>query len=375
MRVRERAKPEAFNRIREIRMNFWLAIQAGLAAALSWIVAADIFRHDGPVFAPIVAVGTLVSSANRRLRSFIELLVGIVFGIAIGDLLIFVLGIGPWRLALVVVLAIVAATAFYSSGAVVLQAAHTSVLIVTLSPVTPNIEASRIIDGAAGALAALLVALVLPVNPLRLVNREVAPLMGTLAEAVEQTGRALQSADVQKAREALSRVRELQDNLPAVHDAIDAGRETVTLSPLRWKRRAMVRQFVRGAEYLHRITINVKGMVRRAVTMVEDKEPVPKMLPDAFRLLAEALRVLHHELSRGLDPQASRIWTQRALHEVGRAQREGLELSGSVVVAQIRTISSDVLRASGLDESEEQANRVVRESVAGGASYPNGRRR
>ncbi|HEX6967384.1 MAG TPA: FUSC family protein [Micromonosporaceae bacterium] len=375
MRVRERAKPEAFNRIREIRMNFWLAIQAGLAAALSWIVAADIFRHDGPVFAPIVAVGTLVSSANRRLRSFIELLVGIVFGIAIGDLLIFVLGIGPWRLALVVVLAIVAATAFYSSGAVVLQAAHTSVLIVTLSPVTPNIEASRIIDGAAGALAALLVALVLPVNPLRLVNREVAPLMGTLAEAVEQTGRALQSGDVQKAREALSRVRELQDNLPAVHDAIDAGRETVTLSPLRWKRRAMVRQFVRGAEYLHRITINVKGMVRRAVTMVEDKEPVPKMLPDAFRLLAEALRVLHHELSRGLDPQASRIWTQRALHEVGRAQREGLELSGSVVVAQIRTISSDVLRASGLDESEEQANRVVRESVAGGASYPNGRRR
>lgn len=353
-------------------MNAWLAVQAGMAAAIAWVTSNELLGNDQPVFAPIVAVGTLVSSVNARLRSFVELLVGIVLGIGIGDLLIFALGTGAWQLALVVALAIVITTGLTSSNAVVTQAAHTSVLIVTLSPAIRNVEAPRFVDAVIGASTALLIALLFPVNPIRLVNREVGPLIDTLVAELHRTGKALKTGNALQAREALLRIRRMQDNLPAVHDAIDAGRETV-ISPLRWQRRAAVRRFVNGAEYLHRITINIKGLVRRTVTMIDDKEPVPKTLPDAFRLLAEAIRVLHYELSRGLEPQASRIWTRRTLHEVGQAQREGLKLSGSFVVAQMRTISSDVLRASGLNEDEEMANRMVREAVAAGQGIDHGR--
>lgn len=365
-------------------MNFWMAVQAGAAAAVAWIAAQaflasptipEIGEPSPPVFAPIVAVGTLVSSYNARLRSLIELLVGIILGIGVGDVLISIVGTGAWQLAMVVSLAVIFTTALTNSGSVITQAATTSVLIVVLTPVQHYLEAPRVVEAVSGALSALLVVLLIPSNPLRVVNREVAPLMTSLADALDQTGKALRTGELRAAQEALFRLRQMQDNLPAVHDAIDAGRETITLSPLRWRRRAVVRRFVEGAEYLHRITINTKGLVRRTVTMISDREPVPRTLPDAFRLLAEAVRVLHHELCRGLEPQASRIWTQRALHEVGRAQEEGLALSGSFVVAQLRTIASDVLRAGGLDEDEDQANRVVRESVAAGTQYESRRDR
>jgi hypothetical protein len=43
------------------------------------------------------------------------------------------------------------------------------------------------------------------------------------------------------------------------------------------------------------------------------------------------------------------------------AYREGLGFSGTVVVAQVRSIASDLLRASGLDETT--ATKAVRRAV------------
>ncbi|HET6212813.1 MAG TPA: hypothetical protein VFE14_08080, partial [Micromonosporaceae bacterium] len=48
----------------------------------------------------------------------------------------------------------------------------------------------------------------------------------------------------------------------------------------------------------------------------------------------------------------------RAVREAGDAYRVGVGFSGSVVVAQVRSIASDLLRAAGLDHDE--AARLVR---------------
>jgi len=348
-------------------MALGLACQAGLAAALAWIGAHELLGSDEPVFAPIVAVATLVASAGQRLRSIIELIFGIALGIAVGDFLIFLIGTGPWQLALIVILAVVIAVAMGASASVITQAAATGVLIVTLSPAVSNIESPRVVDALVGGASVLLVALLLlPLNPMRLVRHEADPLLDDLAQQGTKVGRALRDADVRASGEALDRLRELQDDLPDLHDAIDAGRETANLSPLRWRRRGELKRYVGAAPYLHRVTHNCGGLARRTVTMIEDEEPVPPALPDAILLLAEAIRVLHHELAEGLEAQASRVWTRRACTEAGRAYETGVGLSGGVVVAQIRTIASDLLRASGLDRPEDDVNRIVREAVAAG---------
>ncbi|HEX5540514.1 MAG TPA: FUSC family protein [Micromonospora sp.] len=362
--LRRRARPLLHERIADVRMKAGLAGQGGIGAALAWGVSHNLFGIEQPVFAPIVAAGTLASSAGKRLRSVVELAIGIALGIGVGDLLIFVIGTGAWQLALVVSLAIIAAIALSGSGAIVTQAASTSVLVVTLTPLVGRIEKPRIIDAFVGGSAALLVALVLPLNPMRVVVQVIDPLMDDLTDQLVEVGKGLRAGDGERVRRALTRLRELQDQLPALHDAIDAGRETATLAPTRWRRRGALRRYVNSGQYLHRVVHNCGTLARRAVTMIEDKEPVPSTLSDAIRLLAEAVNVLHHELASGLEPQGARIWTRRATSEAGRAYQAGVGLSGSVVVAQIRTIASDLLRATGLNRDEEEANQVVREEIS-----------
>lgn len=365
--VRQRAKPVARSRFRDVRMAVGLAAQAGVAAALAWVGSHELLGNPDPVFAPIVAVGSLAASAGQRLRSLIELIFGIAVGIAVGDFLIFLIGTGPWQLALVVALSVVAPVAVGASASVVTQSAATSVLIVTLSPSVSNIETPRVVDALVGGAAVLLVSmLLLPLDPMRLVKHEADPLLDELARQLHKVGDSLGAGNAGTAAEALQRLRKLQDNLPAMHHAIDAGRETAHLSPFRWRRRATLKRYVASGEHLHRVTHNSGALARRTVTMIEDREPVPPALPDAIRWLAKAVQVLHHELSGGEEPEASRAWTQRACAEAGRAYEAGVGLSGSVVVAQIRTISSDLLRASGLDQPGDDPNKLVREAVAAG---------
>lgn len=361
--LRGRAGPILRERITDVRVKAGLAGQGAIGAALAWSASYYLVGNPQPVFSPIVAVGTLASSAGKRLRSIFELVIGIGLGIGVGDLLFFAIGTGAWQLGLIVGLAIITAVALGGSGAVVTQAAATSVLIVSLTPYE-RIEKPRIIDAFIGGSAALLVALLLPLNPIRVVVQVVDPLIDALADNLTELSKAMQAGDAPRARKALAALRDLQDRLPELHEAIDAGRETATLAPTRWRRRAALRRYVKSGQHLHRVVHNCGTMARRTVTMIEDNEPAPSTLADAIRLLGEALCVLHHELSSGLEPQASRVWTRRATSEAGRAYQAGVGLSGSVVVAQIRTIASDLLRASGLDRDEDQANQVVREEIA-----------
>lgn len=111
-----------------------------MAALLSWFISHDILGNPDPVFAPISAVGTLAASLGQRLRRTVELILGVAVGIGIGDLLIVLVGSGPWQLGLIVTLSIIVTIFLGGSVAVVTQAAATAVLLVALAPKMSNPE-------------------------------------------------------------------------------------------------------------------------------------------------------------------------------------------------------------------------------------------
>jgi uncharacterized membrane protein YgaE (UPF0421/DUF939 family) len=337
-------------------------MQAGIAAALAWFVAHDLVGRAQPVFAPIAAVGTLASSVGQRLRRTVELVLGVALGIGIGDGLIFVIGTGSWQLGVIVVLAIIASIFLGGSPAVVTQAAATGVLLVTLRPVQGNLEFSRVLDTLIGGLAALVVAtLLLPLNALRVVDRAGRPALNTLAEQLMATAEALSNRDAQAAQRALDRLDEVEELMAALQQALEGGRETATLAPVQWHRRGALTQYVGSAEYINHAVQNSQALVRRAVTALEDQEPIPSTLSSAVRNLAEAVRQLLHELGGGVEPVGARERALRAVSDVGQAYSEGVGFSGSVVVAQVRTTASDLLRATGIERVE--ANKMVRRAV------------
>ncbi|MBM0230953.1 aromatic acid exporter family protein [Micromonospora sp. STR1_7] len=360
VRLRDRAVAALRDRWRRVRAIGGLAVQAGLAAALSWMVAYELLHISQPVFAPISAVSTLAASVGQRLRRTIELIIGVTVGVLIGDLLLVVIGTGWWQLGLIVVLAIMVALFLVGSAAVVLQAGATAVLIATLSPSVRDLEVPRFVDALIGGAVALLVtAVLLPLNPLRVLNRAARPAMDLLTTQLDATATALRERDVARARAALTELRQNAEEVNALIEATRGARETNALSPVNWHyRHGPVGRYAQVAEPIDRAMRNSGTLIRRVVTLIEDGEPVPEPMPRAVADLAETVRLLKRQFAAGDEPLRAREQALRAVRAAGDAYRAGVGFSGAVVVAQIRTTVSDLMVGTGL--TQEAANRLVR---------------
>ena len=350
------------DRWHRLRVNALLAAQTGLAAALAWLLAHEVLGHPQPFFAPIAAVITLGVSIGQRLRRAAELVLGVAIGIAVGDAFIALVGTGAWQIGVVVTLAVLAAVFVGGTAPLLTQSASSAVLVATLAPPTTGIYYGRFIDALIGGVVALAVmALLLPVNPLTVVSRAAGPALDMLAEGLLDSAAALAARDPAAAGAALGDMRAGESDLTRFQDALGAGRETATLAPLRWRARGALSQYVDAAEHITHALRNARLLARRCVTLLQDAEPLPEPLIAAPATLAEAVRELRRELNDGVEPRHTRELAQRAVREAATAYADGVGFSGSVVVAQIRSIATDLLNATGLPSAD--ANRLIRRAA------------
>ena len=84
-------------------------------------------------------------------------------------------------------------------------------------------------------------------------------------------------------------------------------------------------------------------LARRTISVLDDNEPFTEDLPVALRTLADAVRTLHRELAHGTDPRRTRQLALAAVGQAADAYRAGLGFSGDVVVAQVRSIATDLV--------------------------------
>jgi uncharacterized membrane protein YgaE (UPF0421/DUF939 family) len=356
---RRRSQRTLHDRLGRTRAVMILAIQGGIAAGVSWFIANDLLHHPQPVFAPITAVVILDVSVGQRFRRAVEFVLGVALGIAIGDGLIYAIGTGAWQAGLVVALATVISVFVGGTPSFVTQASTTAVLVATLSPPTGGILYSRFLDALAGGAVALAVmALLLPVNPLTYVTRKAGPACSVLADGLADAAEALSHRDAARADATLTRLNEGEKLLDEFRQTVPEGRETATLAPLRWRVRGALTQYVEAADYLDRVMSNSRVLVRRAVTLISDQEPVPEQLPKAVATLAEATRALPEALARGVTPHRTAELAVQAVREAAEAYNLGLGFSGSTLVAQIRAIATDLISTAGVPF--EKSNEMVR---------------
>jgi uncharacterized membrane protein YgaE (UPF0421/DUF939 family) len=136
----ERGRISVRTRLRRVRVAWRSVLQAGLAAAIAYLVATKLIGHPRPFFAPVAAIITLGLAFSERGRRAYELAIGVALGIAVGDLLISVTGVGAWQLALVVMLAICVGLLFGRSQLLVNQAAVSAALVATLQPLSSEVR-------------------------------------------------------------------------------------------------------------------------------------------------------------------------------------------------------------------------------------------
>jgi uncharacterized membrane protein YgaE (UPF0421/DUF939 family) len=357
----DRSRSGMAGALRRVRGGFPLALQAGLAAGIAWFVAHDVIGRPTPFFAPIAAVITLASGVGQRLRRTTELVIGVAIGIGIGDALILLIGSGPWQIGLIVVLAVLVATAVGGGPPLVNQSAASAVLVATLTAST-GLPWTRFFDALVGGAVGLIVmTILLPLNPLTVVRRAADPALTALADGLHRVAKGLADADPDAVEETLRKLRAAEGTFAAYAAAATAARENVAFAPARWRTRGALNQYVEGADQLTYALRNVRVLIRRVNNALGDQENIPDVLPASIDLLGDAVDLLKQEWAKAAEPMATRERALRAAAESGQAYDEGVGFSGGVVVAQVRSTATDLLRATGVDYVD--APRLVRRAV------------
>jgi uncharacterized membrane protein YgaE (UPF0421/DUF939 family) len=302
-------------------------------------------------------------SVGQKLRRGVELLVGVATGILVGDAVVYVIGTGFLQIALVVSAAIAVAAFLGGSPTLIGQAASSGVLVATLAPVNGGIYYSRFIDALIGGVTGLLVMiLLLQVNPLTVMSKATSPALGAIAEALGATAVALDAEDEEAAYAVLDRLDSREHELTQFHDKLDEALETSRLAPVRWRTKAPLTRYIDAAPHIERAMRNTRVLARRATSLIRDGEDASTELTASIRATAEAVRQLDKELAAGHEPVRTPEVAVVAVVLAGVAYRAGVGFHGSVIVAQIRTVGTDLLLACGWVQRD--AERTIKRAAA-----------
>src|SRR6185503_5590311 len=238
-------------RLARLRAKGWQIAQCALAAGAAWLVAAELFGHDTPFFAPIAAVVSLGTSYGQRLRRVVEVTLGGAIGVFVGDLIVAQLGSGWWQLTLIVALAM--STAFLLDGGqlFVTQAAVQSIVVSTLLP-DPGAALTRWTDALVGGAVALIAATAVPAAPLRRPREQAAVVMRKIAALLRAAGEVMVDGEVERALALLADARSTDHLIRELQDAADEGLSVVASSPFRVRHKGNLRRMVELVDPLDR---------------------------------------------------------------------------------------------------------------------------
>ncbi|SEG31303.1 Uncharacterized membrane protein YgaE, UPF0421/DUF939 family [Nonomuraea solani] len=326
--------------------------QCAVGAALAWLVAKDVLGHSRPFFAPIAVVVCIGVGLGQRLRRVVELVVGVSLGVGVGDLLVSWIGSGVWQIALVVALAMAIAVLLDSGSLIVLQAGSSAVLVATLLPPSGTGGLDRMLDALVGGLMGLAAVALLPASPSALAKRHAMGMFGALSDALRGIAEAIEKSDADLAASALEAARGTQTSVEEFKQALRTSREIATISPLHRHRRTRLEGYEKAAVPLDHALRNARVLARRAIVALDGSSRLPPWLPGALRELNDATLLLRDELATGRPPDKS----VRAILSV--ASRQGNErwgFSADVMIAQLRSITVDLLQATGTEREEAVA--------------------
>lgn len=345
--------------------NVWPILQTAAAASLAYFLATFVLGNEQPFFAPIAAVLTLGLALGQRGRRAVEVAVGVAVGLVVADLLVLAIGVGTLQLGVVVALAMAAVVLFSDRTLLVNQAAASAILVIVLQPPEAGFSADRFFNALVGGGVALAINHLLPVNPERRVERAARPVFDELARVLEEISGALRDGDLDRADRVLAKAREVDERVRTFYEAVEAGYETARLSPTRRRALGHLELYSSASIRMELSAINTRVLARGANNAVRRGDKIPSILPEALVDLSRAVRSLASYLEEYSGPDEARWYALEAAREATEILRDRHDLAISVLVGQVRAMAVDLLRSTGMNQSEALA---ALEEAAGRAS-------
>lgn len=353
-RAWRRSRTSFANRRRRLGDKSFQIIQCALAAGVAWLIASDLLQHEAPFFAPIAAVVALGTSYGQRLRRVVEITLGVAIGVLVADWLVATIGAGWWQLAVVVGLAMTTAILLDGGQLFVTQAAVQAIVVVAFLP-NPGESFNRWTDVLIGGAVALVAATIVPGAPLRKPWEHAARVLRKEGELLRAAANVMLHPDVEgqtdRALEILADARATDYLISELHSAADEGLDVVASSPFRLRHRSQLQHIADLVEPLDRSLRSTRVLVRHTAVATYHHRAIPASYAALCRDLADATDALAEALMRSHTAETARPALMRFGLTTGGVERSH-ELSAEVILAQLRSITVDLLMVTGLGQFE-----------------------
>jgi uncharacterized membrane protein YgaE (UPF0421/DUF939 family) len=345
-----RSRTSLRTRVGRVRSKAWVIGQCAIAAGIAWWLAADVFGHTLPFFAPIAAVVSLGTTYGQRHRRVAEVTVGVALGVLLGDVVTHLIGSGGPQIALIVACGMVIALLLDAGQLLLIQAAVQGIVVAALAP-APGDAVLRWTDALIGGAVALVAATVVPRAPLRKPRDQAAVVVRKIAQLLRCGADRLADGNVELALAALSDARSTEPLIAELRAASEEGLSVVSSSPFRRRHGEHQRQLAELVEPLDVALRNTRVAVRRVAVACYRREPVPASYAALMRDLAGLADRVADELVANRMAVAV-IDDLIALGRATSAVEHSDDLSAEVILAQVRSIIADLLALCGMDPLE-----------------------
>jgi uncharacterized membrane protein YgaE (UPF0421/DUF939 family) len=337
-------------RVGRVRAKAWVIGQCAIAAGIAWWLAADVFGHTLPFFAPIAAVVSLGTTYGQRHRRVLEVTVGVALGVLLGDVVTHLIGSGGPQIALIVACGMSIALLLDAGQLLLIQAAVQGIVVAALAP-APGDAILRWTDALIGGAVALVAATVVPRAPLRKPRDQAAVVVRKIADLLRSGADRLGDGDVELALAALRDARSTDPLIGELRAASEEGLSVVSSSPFRRRHGEQQRQLAELVEPLDVALRNTRVAVRRVAVACYRREPVPASYAALMRDLAGLADRVADELVA--NRMATRVIDDLiALGHATSQVEHSDDLSAEVILAQVRSIIADLLALCGMDPLE-----------------------
>ena len=338
-------------------------MQTGLASGFAYFLAHDLAGHARPFFAPISVVIIIGMTGGDRVSKSVDMALGCILGVLVGDLIFYRLGDGGWQIAVIVAGSLLIASFFSSSILVNNQAAIGAILIATIMP--PGAEVTgidRTVDAIIGCLVALATIALIPQAPMQSARAEVSKVLGIMSSVLDDVSDGLRDNDPASIDEALDLIRGTQTGIDDLAAAIKAGQETSLVSPFLWGTRRYINSLARVIPPVDNAVRTTRVLARRARVLADDHDSTT---PAQIELL-DSLSQVCLELSEVYDVNsrvAQATVIPQCVNELRAAgQKAGMDLipengvlSAYAILAQTRSLIVDLLMVCGMSHESALA--------------------
>ncbi|PLA37999.1 hypothetical protein CYJ46_05595 [Corynebacterium coyleae] len=351
------------SRVKRVRKRLLPILQIALAAGFAYYIAHDVMGHARPFFAPIATVIIIGMTGGDRVSKSVEMAMGCVLGVLVGDLIFYRLGAGGWQIAVIVAGSLLIASFLSKSVLVNNQAAIGSILIATIMP--PGSEftgVDRTIDAIIGCLIAMAVIALVPQAPMSEARAEVSKVMGIVSSVLDDVATGLRERNPNIIDEALEQIRGTQTGIDDLAAAIKSGEEASRVSPFLWGTRRYINSLARVIPPVDNAVRTSRVLARRAHVLVEDSDTITEQQIE----LLDTLSRVCLELSEVYDVN-SRVAQAQVIPECvnelrAAAQAAGMDivpkdavLSAYAILAQTRSLIVDLLMVCGMSRESALA--------------------